>query len=55
METVHVKWYGMYSINDFIIGKKLLRKGIFALSELYAKNVTLLYIETNQKKLYTKR
>ncbi|MGQ7305495.1 sodium:proton symporter, partial [Bacillus cereus] len=41
IETVHIKWYGMYSINDFYNREEASKKGIFAISRVYAKNVTL--------------
>ncbi|PER84729.1 sodium:proton symporter, partial [Bacillus cereus] len=44
IETVHIKWYGMYSINDFYNREEASKKGLFAISRVYAKNVTLLYI-----------
>ncbi|MCU4858457.1 sodium:proton symporter, partial [Bacillus cereus] len=28
METVHIKWYGMYSINDFYNREEASKKGI---------------------------
>ncbi|HHK5541437.1 hypothetical protein JDS67_22505 [Bacillus cereus] len=39
IETVHIKWYGMYSINDFYNREEASKKGIFAISRVYAKNV----------------
>ena len=53
IETVHIKWYGMYSINDFYNRKKLLRR-IFAISRVYAKNVTLLYIGQTKRSFIQK-
>ena len=54
IETVHIKWYGMYSINDFYNREEASKKGIFAISRVYAKNVTLLYIGQTKRSFIQK-
>ncbi|MEC2758450.1 sodium:proton symporter, partial [Bacillus cereus] len=34
IETVHIKWYGMYSINDFYNREEAFKKGLFAISRV---------------------
>ncbi|EEM44862.1 sodium:proton symporter [Bacillus cereus] len=54
IETVHIKWYGMYSINDFYNREEAFKKGLFAISRVYAKNVTLLYIGQTKRSFIQK-
>ncbi|EJR32169.1 hypothetical protein [Bacillus mycoides] len=54
IETVHIKWYGMYSITDFYNREEASKKGIFAISRVYAKNVTLLYIGKTKRSFIQK-
>lgn len=54
IETVHIKWYGMYSINDFYNREEASKKGIFAISRVFAKNVTLLYIGQTKRSFIQK-
>lgn len=52
IETVHIKWYGLYSLNDFYNREEAFKKGIFAISRVYAKNETLIYIGKPKEALY---
>ncbi|MDZ4513392.1 sodium:proton symporter, partial [Bacillus cereus] len=54
IDTVHIKWYGMYSINDFYNREEAFKKGLFAISRVYAKNVTLLYIGQTKRSFIQK-
>ncbi|HDR4907608.1 TPA: sodium:proton symporter [Bacillus cereus] len=54
IETVHIKWYGMYSINDFYNREEAFKKGLFAISRVYAKSVTLLYIGQTKRSFIQK-
>lgn len=44
IETVHIKWYGSYSLNDLYNREEASKKGIFAIFRVYANKETLLYI-----------
>nr|WP_263626276.1 sodium:proton symporter [Bacillus thuringiensis] len=44
----------MYSINDFYNREEASKKGIFAISRVYAKNVTLLYIGQTKRSFIQK-
>ncbi|PFE15254.1 sodium:proton symporter [Bacillus cereus] len=49
IETVHIKWYGSYSLNDLYNREEAFKKGIFAISRVYAKKETMLYIGKTQR------
>ncbi|MBJ8055600.1 MULTISPECIES: sodium:proton symporter [Bacillus] len=44
IETVHIKWYGSYSFNDFYNREEAFKKGIFAIFRVCAGKETFLYI-----------
>ncbi|MED2040830.1 MULTISPECIES: sodium:proton symporter [Bacillus cereus group] len=54
IETVHIKWYGLYSINDFYNREEASKKGIFTISRVDAKNITLLYIGKTKRSFIQK-
>ncbi|MEI2317010.1 sodium:proton symporter [Bacillus paramobilis] len=54
IETVHIKWYGLYSLNDFYNREEAFKKGIFAISRVYAKNETLIYIGKTKRSFIQK-
>ncbi|PGW18646.1 sodium:proton symporter [Bacillus cereus] len=54
IETVHIKWYGLYSINDFYNREEASKKGIFIISRVNAKNITLLYIGKTKRSFIQK-
>ncbi|PEC86572.1 sodium:proton symporter [Bacillus cereus] len=54
IETVHIKWYGLYSINDFYNREEASKKGIFTISRVNAKNITLLYIGKTKRSFIQK-
>ncbi|PDY77388.1 sodium:proton symporter [Bacillus cereus] len=49
IETVHIKWYGSYSLNDLYNREEAFKKGIFTISRVYAKKETMLYIGKTQR------
>ncbi|WP_439873341.1 sodium:proton symporter (plasmid) [Bacillus mycoides] len=54
IETVHIKWYGSYSLNDLYNREETFKKGIFAISRVYAKKETMLYIGKTQRRFIQK-
>lgn len=54
IETVHIKWYGLYSINDLYNREEASKKGIFTISRVDAKNETLLYIGKTKRSFIQK-
>ncbi|HDR7720048.1 sodium:proton symporter (plasmid) [Bacillus albus] len=54
IETVHIKWYGLYSINDLYNREEASKKGIFTISRVDAKNITLLYIGKTKRSFIQK-
>jgi hypothetical protein len=44
MTTVHIRWYGAYSLDDFYTKELALYSGIYAIYRVYGEKETLLYI-----------
>ncbi len=44
MTTVHIRWFGAYSLDDFYNREITLNKGIYAIYRVYGGKETLLYI-----------
>ncbi|TKI95787.1 sodium:proton symporter, partial [Bacillus wiedmannii] len=54
IEIVHIKWYGLYSLNDFYNREEAFKKGIFAISRVYDKKETLIYIGKTKRSFIQK-
>ncbi|MEH7223720.1 GIY-YIG nuclease family protein [Bacillus sp. JJ1566] len=44
MTTVHIRWHGAYSLDDFYNNELALYSGIYAIYRVYGEKETLLYI-----------